>query len=282
MRFLSALVCVLVAIGCSGEVKFPPPATSESLRESVYTFYRSVTEPGPSGVLVATRRGDETRHLILTAGHVVKLLFPLQNDQGESHLGFRSADRPHVVRRISAPTNHVRPFLHTAYPGEDLGGFLVKGLEKGVKSNNGHVCAIDLDRPLGNGVGVVRDEADYARYSISVGTEVFAYCSDILKPIGNLGYDWCDSVIVRTGTIRDLHAKLETPQDPTKRQNAIIVDFPSVNGNSGGPVFVYGLVNGIRYPFLLGVVSGQVGVRTDWAAVAPIWPVVKEIADNLK
>ena len=80
MRFLSALVCVLVSVGCSGEVKFPLPATSESLRESVYTFYRSVTEPGPSGVLVATRRGDETRHLILTAGHVVKQLFSLQKD----------------------------------------------------------------------------------------------------------------------------------------------------------------------------------------------------------
>ncbi len=281
MRFLSALVCVLVSVGCSGEVKFPLPATNESLRESVYTFYRSVTEPGPSGVLVATRRGDETRHLILTAGHVVKQLFPLQKDQGEFHLGFRSADRPHVVRRISAPTNHVCPFLHTAYPGEDLGGFLVKGLEKGVKSNNGHVCAIDLDRPLGNGVGVVRDEADYARYSISVGTEVFAYCSDITQPIDNQGYDWCDSVVVRTGTIRDLHAKLSIPNS-TKRQNTIIVDFPSVNGNSGGPVFAYGLVNGIRYPFLLGVVSGQSSVRTDWTAVAPIWPIVKEITGNLK
>lgn len=281
MKTLFALFSLLVLGGCSDVAEIPPPATSDLLRESVYTFYRSYTEPGPSGVLVVTQRNGSSNHLILTAGHVVRQLNSLHKVSGEVYLGFRSANRPNALRRICAPAGYVRPFLHSDSPAEDTGGFGVRDLAGGVTANGGCVSPIDLDVPFANGVGIVRGQFDYEKYSISVGSEVFTFCSDITQPIDNQGYDWCDSVVVRTGTIRDLHAKLSIPNS-TKRQNTIIVDFPSVNGNSGGPVFAYGLVNGIRYPFLLGVVSGQSSVRTDWTAVAPIWPIVKEITGNLK
>lgn len=81
--------------------------------------------------------------------------------------------------------------------------------------------------------------------------------------------------------IRDLNPTLLVPS-ANVRQNAIIVDFPSVNGNSGGPVFVYGTVSGVRYPFLLGVVSGKAGKKTRWTAVAPIGSIVDEIEKSLK
>lgn len=281
MKTLSALLCALALVGCSDKTKLPPPATDKSLRECVYTFYKGYTEPGPSGVLVATQKNGSTNHVILTAGHVVRQLAPLHRASNTCYLGFRSAGRPNVVRRIAAPAGYVCPFLHPDCPIEDLGGFLVKDLEAGVRSNSGRIFPIDLDIPFANGVGIVRDESEYAKCSISEGTEVFTFCSDITKPVDNLGYDWRDSVIVRTGKIHDLHAKLNIPNS-TKRQNAVIVDFPSVNGNSGGPVFAYGLVDGIRYPFLLGVVSGQAGAKTNWTAVAPIGPIIKEIERNLR
>ena len=281
MKTLSVRLCSFALADCSGTAKIPPPETSERLRESVCTFYTSETRPGPSGVLVATQQDGLTGHIILTAGHVVKQLIPLHRDSGKCYLGFRSTSHANAVRRICAPSGYACPFLHPDCPVEDLGGFLVKDLETGVKSNSGRVFPIDLDIPFANGVGILRDESDYVKHAISAGTEAFTLCSDITKPTDNLGYDWRDSVIVRTGTIRDLHAKLDIPGS-VKRQNAIIVDFPSVNGNSGGPVFAYGLVDGVRYPFLLGVVSGQVGAKTGWTAVAPIGPIVKEIKKELK
>lgn len=282
MRTPSALFCLLFAlVGCSEATKMPPPAASDLLRESVYTFYKSYTEPGPSGVLVATRRNGSVKHLILTAGHVVKRLIPVHKVSGEVYLGFRSANLPNAVRRICAPTRYVDPFLHPDYPAEDLGAFLVRDLEMGVTANSGHVSPIDLDAPFANGVGIVRDSSDYEKYAISVGSGVFTFCSDITQPIDNQGYDWRDSVVMRKGRIRDLRAKLETAV-PAKPQNAVIVDFPSVNGNSGGPVFAYGQVEGIRYPFLLGVVSGQVGANTNLTAVAPIGPIVCDIERKLQ
>lgn len=147
--------------------------------------------------------------------------------------------------------------------------------------NEGRVCAVGLDSPFEGGVGIVRTSSDYGKYGIRVGTPVFALCSDLSKPLDSNGYDWSCTTVERRGVIRDLHATLPVPSTNVL-QNAIIVDFPSVNGNSGGPVFAYGMVDGVRYPFLLGVVSGQAGGKTEWTAVAPVGPIVGEIEKSFK
>lgn len=288
--FLLAGLCAMVA-GCGDwrSAALPPPANEEYLTRCVYTFYNGgheticgeENETGPSGILVTKRQGTVTNHLILTAGHVVSQIGLWAQQSGKCYLGFRKDVALDCVRRIEAPSDRLRPFLHTEFPVEDIGGFLVHALAEGVAMNGGRVCAVGLDSPFEGGVGILRTPSDYGKYGIGIGTPVFALCSDLSKPLCNNDYDWSCSVIERRGVIRDLHATLPVPSTNVL-QNAIIVDFPSVNGNSGGPVFAYGMVDGVRYPCLLGVVSGKVGMKTEWTAVAPISSIVDEIEKRFR
>lgn len=286
-RQSALLMCAVALGGCSGQSALPPPASHEFLSGCVYTLYKNGYESGPSGILVTKRNGTATSHMILTAGHVVRETVAQMKTSGKCYLGFQKATDANAVRRISAPADFVTPFLHPAFPREDLGLLSVRDLEAGVASNGGRIRAIGLDSPFERGVGVVRDDSDYEKFGIGIGTAVFAFCSDISRPLGNLGYDWSRTVIERNGIIRDLHAKISAKSESPKcsaatSQSVIMADFPSVNGNSGGPVFAYGNVNGVRYPILLGVISGRPEARPGWAAIAPIGPIVKEIEQAYK
>lgn len=277
--FLLTALSSVIAIGCEAK-DIPPPATEEQLAQSVFTFYKSETEAGPSGILLAKQQGASTHYLILTAGHVAATQNAIMRKTGDCHLGFRKAGDASVIRRIRASTDKLivlpPPFTDA---NEDVGGFLAYDLAEGVTANGGALRPIRLGKSLDGGVGIIRDVSDYARYSITTGTEVVAFCSDIKKPLGNLNFDWTGSVIRRTGKIENLSAKI--PVSGTSRtQNVIVVDFASENGNSGGPVFAYGLVNGVRYPFLVGVISGRLAAKKELAAVAPTWRFVKTVEAN--
>lgn len=279
IRFFLVMFAPVVAIGCTAN-DLPPPASEEQLAQSIFTFYKNEAESGPSGILLSKLQGGTTNYLILTAGHVAATQSRIIQRDDLCHLGFRKVGDSNAVRRISAPAGNVALICHPSHE-EDVGGFLFNGLEDGVKSNGGALHPIRLGTPFDGGVGIIRDASDYARYSITTGTEVVAFCSDIKRQISNRGYDWTGSVVRHAGTIRDLSAKI-TVDGTSHRQNIIVVDFASENGNSGGPVFAYGLVNGVRYPFLIGVISGSLSEKRGWAAVAPTWRFIKELEADIK
>lgn len=275
---LIALGGLAACLGCSRGL--PPPAGADYLTRSVYTFYMGFGRVGPSGILVSAAEGTNSCHFIVTAGHVVRELQRRFTGTGRCGIGFRKADDISVVRRIDGPSNLLVPVVHPGFPSEDVGFFALSDVS-GIVANGGLVCGIGLDRPLESGVGIVRDASDCARYGITNGSAVFAYCTDPGRMPRNSDYDWNCSTVERRGAIVDLEARIRTGRGDIL-QRAVVVDFASENGNSGGPVFAYGTVDGVRYPFLLGVISGGIKGREGQTAVAPVGPIVEEILRFLK
>lgn len=279
IKYAVCISCLISLLGCSHEEKLPPPASEEFLTRSVYTFYKSFNEAGPSGVMIDAQIGKRQGHMILTAGHVVRIYKHIFKKSGLAQIGFRKAENINVVRRIDAPYNCLIPFEHPSFPVYDLGVFAIPDIS-GIENNCGKVCSINIDKPFANGVGFICDESEYAKYSITTGTPVFCFCSDISRTPEFHGHDWNSPTIKLEGKIKDLSAKVPTLSSGVN-MNAIVVDFKSVEGNSGGAVFAYGNVNGVKYPFLLGVVSGAIS-GSSLSAISPIGPMIEEIRKQFK
>ena len=276
VKFAICVASLILFVGCFKEGKLPPPASDEFLTRSVYTFYKSFNEAGPSGIMIDAQIGKRRGHMILTAGHVVRIYKNIFKKSGLAQIGFRKAENINIIRRIKAPNNSLIPFEHPSFPVCDLGVFAIPDIS-GITNNHGKVCSINIDQPFANGVGFVCDESEseYAKYSITTGTPVFCFCSDISRTPEFDVYDWNLPTIKREGKIKDLSAKVPT-QSSGINMDAIVVDFESVEGNSGGAVFAYGSVNGVRYPFLIGVVSGAIS-GSSLSAISPIGPMIEEI-----
>lgn len=197
MLLLAGLCAMAAGCGAWRSAALPPPASEEFLTRCVYSFYNGELEAGPSGILVTKRQGNVTNHLILTAGHVVSQVWLQARQSGRCYLGFRKDVALDCVRRIEAPSDRLRPFLHTKFPAEDVGCFLVHALAEGVSMNGGRVCAVGLDSPFEGGVGIVRTPSDYEKHGIGVGTPVFALCTDLSKPLGNNDRDWSCTIVER-------------------------------------------------------------------------------------
>lgn len=279
VKFAICVASLILFAGCFKEGRLPPPASEEFLTRSVYTFYKSFNQAGPSGVMIDAQIDKRRGHMILTAGHVVRIYKNIFKKSELAQIGFRKADNINVVRRIEAPYNCLIPFEHPSFPVCDLGVFAIPDIS-GITNNYGKVCSINIDKPFANGVGFLCDESEYAKYSITTGTPVFCYCSDISRALEFHGSDWNLPTIKREGKIKDLSAKIPT-QSSGVNMNAIVVDFESVEGNSGGAVFAYGSVNGVRYPFLIGVVSGAIS-GSSLSAISPIGPMIEEIRKQFK
>lgn len=276
VRLLAVVGIGAMMVGCKPNL--PPPANHDFLTRCHYTFYKSFHEAGPSGVMVDMRQGNKTCHMILMAAHVVDEVYKRAKVNKNYGIGFRKQSDINIVRRIEGGLNMMMPFKHPDYSAEDIGLFTIPDVS-GIVANEGSVCSINLDKPFVGGVGVIRERGDYARYGIHAGSEVFALCSDLSKALSNNEYDWTCQTIERKGTIVDLEAKIPT-QTPGVSQRAVVVDFPSKNGNSGGPVFARSKVDGVEYPILIGVVSG----RSDdnrFTYVAPVDSLLRIVREQL-
>ena len=277
MKLLNvALIALIPLVGC-GE-KMPAPANHDFLTRCTYTFYKSYKEAGPAGVMVDMRQGSLACHLILTAGHVVDQVYRQAMLNNKYDLGFRKDSDINVVRRIEGDVKQLQPFKHPDFPAEDCGLFAMVDVS-GITGNSGLLCSINLDRSFGSGVGVIREYGDYALYGIQAGTEVFALCTDLGKRLSNDEYDWSCTTIERTGKIIDLQTWVRTPA-PDKKQRVIVVDFAATPGNSGGPVFARGKVDGVEYPILLGVVSGH-STDNKYTYVAPVDSLLRIVREQL-
>ena len=239
-----------------------PPTFEELSKAFVCVCPKAGVGPCGSGVLIGTRPGADQKIWLVTARHVAHDCITLG---GVDHVTF-------VMHRPNEATDYRKTFDgdgHTkwgfATNGSDLAVFDVtqpfrtsrnEGVD--VKYIPLQTVPVALDDPAAVAGGFMIHRGEFAKYRLGVGSEVgvLGYAGELWTALK--GKDR-QPMAFRSGHIAMRNDELKV----LTRGGApiYIIESDLHPGYSGGPVFAYYEVNGLKYPALIGIVQAVIASK---------------------